>query len=135
MTSLRMSKFFHVGEKEQLCFTLSRKCICLHVKLLQACPTLYDCSLPDYPVRGILQARILEWVAMPLARRSWWDMHALHLLHWQVGSLPLGPPGNPMCVFISAQSLIQQDRKWIVIYMRTVNNRTFDCYSLWQHIL
>ena len=67
LTSLRMSKFFHVGEKEQLCFTLSRKCICLHVKLLQACPTLYDCSLPDYPVRGILQARILEWVAMPSA--------------------------------------------------------------------
>ena len=34
---------------------------------LQSCPTLcnpIDGSLPDSPVPGILQARILEWVAM-----------------------------------------------------------------------
>ena len=34
----------------------------------QSCPTLcdpVDCSLPGSPVPGILQARILEWVAMP----------------------------------------------------------------------
>ena len=33
----------------------------------QLCPTLcdpVDCSLPGSPVHGILQARILEWVAM-----------------------------------------------------------------------
>ena len=70
LTSLRMSKFFRVGEIEQLCFTLSRECIWLHAKLLQACLTLYDCILPDYPVHGILHSRILEWVAMPSARRS-----------------------------------------------------------------
>jgi len=64
-----------------------------------------------------------------------WNVHVLHLLHWQVGSLSLAPPGNPMCIFISTQSLIQQDHKWIVIYMRTISNCTFDCYSLWQHIL
>ena len=37
-------------------------------KLLQSRPTLnnpMDCSLPGSPVHGILQARILEWVAMP----------------------------------------------------------------------
>ena len=45
--------------------------ICMHVKLLQLCPTLYDpvdFSFPDLLVHGILQARILEWVAMPSSR-------------------------------------------------------------------
>ena len=40
-------------------------------KLLQSCPTLchpMDCSPPGSPAHGILQARILEWVAMPSSR-------------------------------------------------------------------
>ena len=38
----------------------------LHAKLLQLCPTLcdpMDSSPPGSPIHGILQARILEWVA------------------------------------------------------------------------
>ena len=38
---------------------------------LQSCPTLcdpMDCSPPGSSVHGILQARILEWVAMPSSR-------------------------------------------------------------------
>ena len=37
-------------------------------EVAQLCPTLcdpMDCSPPGSPVHGILQARILEWVAMP----------------------------------------------------------------------
>ena len=40
---------------------------CLPAKSLQLCPTLcnpMDCSLPVSSVHGILQARILEWVAV-----------------------------------------------------------------------
>ena len=40
-------------------------------KLLQLCPALCDpmnCSLPGSSVHGILQARILEWVAIPSFR-------------------------------------------------------------------
>ena len=29
-----------------------------------------DCSLPGFSLRGILQARILEWVAIPFSRES-----------------------------------------------------------------
>ena len=39
----------------------------------QTCLTLcdpLDCSLPGSSVHGILQARILEWVAVPSSRRS-----------------------------------------------------------------
>ena len=45
----------------------------MHARLLQSCPTLCDtmhCSLPASSVNGILQARILEWVAMHFSRGS-----------------------------------------------------------------
>ena len=41
--------------------------------LLQSCLTLcdpMDCSPPGSSVHGILQARILEWVAISLSKRS-----------------------------------------------------------------
>ena len=47
--------------------------MCVCTKLLQSCLTLcdpIDCSLPGSTVHGILQARILEWVAMPYFRGS-----------------------------------------------------------------
>ena len=45
--------------------------LCAHAKSLQSCLTLcdpMDCSVPDSSARGILQARALEWVAMPSSR-------------------------------------------------------------------
>ena len=45
----------------------------VHANLLQLFPTLcdpMDCSLLGSSVHGILQARILEWVAMPSSRGS-----------------------------------------------------------------
>ena len=44
---------------------------CLYM-LVQLCPTLsnsIDWGLPDSSVHGILQARILEWVAISSSRR------------------------------------------------------------------
>ena len=44
-----------------------------HDYLYQLYPTLcdpMDCSLPGFSVYGILQVRILEWVAMPSSRES-----------------------------------------------------------------
>ena len=38
------------------------------VKVAQSCPTLWDPM--DYTVHGILQARVLEWVAFPFSRGS-----------------------------------------------------------------
>ena len=45
----------------------------MNAKLLQSCPALCDpmgCSLPGSSIHGILQARILEWVAMLSSRGS-----------------------------------------------------------------
>ena len=44
---------------------------CVRAKLLQSCPTLcnpMDHSPPGSSAQGILQARILEWVALPFSR-------------------------------------------------------------------
>ena len=44
--------------------------MCMYAELLQLCPTLCDLtnnSLSDSSVHGILQARILEWVAVPFS--------------------------------------------------------------------
>ena len=54
-----------------LLYCYGRQYTCMRAKLLQWCLTLCDtmnCSLPGSSVRGILQARILEWVAMPSSR-------------------------------------------------------------------
>ena len=48
---------------------------CVHPKLLQSCPTLGNCitcSPPGSSVIGILQARILEWVAISFSKTGNW---------------------------------------------------------------
>ena len=45
----------------------------LKMKAAQSCLTLcdpMDCRLPGSSVHGILQARILEWVVVPISRGS-----------------------------------------------------------------
>ena len=74
-------------------------------KLLRLCPTLcspMDYSPPGSSVHGILQVRILEWVAIPPQG---------HLVHpgielvslmspaLQADSLPLAPPGKPIYIY------------------------------------
>ena len=73
----------------------------MKVLVAQSYPILYDpmdYGPPSSSVHGILQARILEWVALPSSRGSSWPRNRTHvscLLHWQAGSLPLVPPGKP----------------------------------------
>ena len=50
------------------CLLLRRKAMTNLVKVAQSCPTL--CDPMDYTVHGILQARILDWVANPLSSGS-----------------------------------------------------------------
>ena len=54
-------------------WVLERQGILVCAKSFQSCPTVYDAtdySPPGSSVHGILQARILEWVAMPSSRGS-----------------------------------------------------------------
>ena len=53
-----------------------------------------DCHTPGSSVHGILQARILEWVAILFSRGSS-QPRDLCLLHWQVDSSLLSHQGSP----------------------------------------
>ena len=83
-----------------LCCTIY-PCMLVSAKLLQPCQILcnpIDHSPPGSSLHGILQARILEWVAMSSSRDlpdPGLEPISLCLLHWQVGSLPLAPSGKP----------------------------------------
>ena len=71
--------------------------LCCHFSRFRLCDPM-DCSLPGSSVRGILQQRILEWVAMPSSRGSSQtrDQTGISsLLDWHLCSLPLVPPGKP----------------------------------------
>ena len=76
-------------------------CVCAWS--FHSCPTLcdpMDCGLPGSSVHGILQARLLEWVAMPSSMgssqaRGW---HLLRLLHLQADYLPLNHRGSSIWV-------------------------------------
>ena len=56
-----------------MCLTLPETSTCVHAKSLLSCPTLRTyslCSPPGSSVHGVLQARILEWVAVPFPRAA-----------------------------------------------------------------
>ena len=78
-------------------------CCCLVTK---SCPTVcdpMDCSLPGSSIHGILQARILEWVATAFSRGQRIIPFSGDFPHpgvkpgfpmWQTDSLPSEPPGK-----------------------------------------
>ena len=71
------------------------------VKVAQSCLTL--CHPMDYTVHGILQAKILEWVAVPFSRGS--SQHRSPAL--QEDSSPAEPLGKPKNTGVSSLSLLQ----------------------------
>ena len=80
--------------------------ICVCVLVAQLCPTLcdpMDYSLPGSSVHGILQARILEWVAIPFSRESpHTGIKPISLILW-AKSLLSEPPGKPdtyICMYV-----------------------------------
>ena len=64
----------------------------------QLCPTLcnpMECNSPGYSVHGILQARLLEWVAIAFSRGSSQPKDQTGSLALQADYLPSEPPGKP----------------------------------------
>ena len=78
-----------------------KSCIMVKGKVLiaQSGLTLFDpvdWSTPGFSVRRILQARILEWVAVPFSRGSSQPRIEPGSSALQADSLPAEPPGKPM---------------------------------------
>ena len=68
-------------------------CEKVKVKVTQLGATL--CDLMDYTVHGILQARILEWVAIPYSRRSSQPRDRTQVSHIAGGFFTSSATGKP----------------------------------------
>ena len=71
--------------------------------MTQPCPTLcnpIDCGLLGSSVRGILQARILESVAIPFSREPFQPRNRT-----QADSVPSETPGKPICCYTRASNM------------------------------
>ena len=89
MDSLPLS---HQGRYMYICIYV---CVCIYVyevKFAQSYPTV--CDPMDYTVHGILQARILDWVAFPFSRRSSQPRDLTQVPALQMYSLPDEPQGR-----------------------------------------
>ena len=89
------------------------------VKVAQSCPIL--CDPIDYTIHGILQARILEWVAFLFSRVSSQPRSPV----LQADSLPAEPQGKPKNTGVSSLSLLQQifpiqELKWGLLHCRQI---------------
>ena len=79
-------------------YTYVSACVLSHFSCVWLCYPM-ECDPTGSSVHGILQVRILEWVAMPFLHGIFpttkvSNLCFLCLLHWQVDSLPLGSPGK-----------------------------------------
>ena len=103
-----------------LCWVFLSVWVSEWVKNAQLCPTLWDRM--DYTVHGILQARILEWVAFPFSR-SPGDLPNPGIEPryptLQADSLPAEPWGKPKNTGVGGLSLLQG------IFLTWVSNRGF----------
>ena len=80
----------------KVCFYIVRLCA-VAWSCLTLCDPVDSCPLGS-SVHGILQVRILEWVAISSSTGIFptqvWDLCLLHVLHWQVDSLLLSHLGS-----------------------------------------
>ena len=71
-----------------------------------------DCSFPSSSVHGSLQARLLEWIAMPSLRRSFPPRNQTCISALQVDSLWLSHWGSPICTVPNVKCQVGWITNW-----------------------
>ena len=103
----------------------------MHAKLPQSCQTLsdpMDCSPPGSSVHEILQARILEWVAMPFSMEWTHDSPALAGSFFTISASWEAPSqGYGYWIVNKTRSIISQSRH----YAETI----LGCFLSWSFFL
>ena len=94
----------------------------LKVRVAQSCPTLcepIDCSLTGSSVHGILEARVLEWVAISFSTGSISNLRIEpRSFALRADSLPTEPLGKPVILYVY----------FVTIFM--INLWHFLCFSI-----
>ena len=118
---------------------LQLACMLSHVSRVQLFATLWTIVHQAPLFMGILQARILKWVAMLSSRGSSLtqgsNMCLLHLLHWQVGFfLPLVPHGKPASPACQLEILRFGSLNNYVNQFQSMNQSPI-CLTLWRTLI
>ena len=100
--------------------------IIVKVEVAQSCLTL--CDPMDYTVHGILQARILEWVASSPGDLPHPEVEP-RSPPFQANSLPAEPSGKPKNTGVGSLSLLQ----WIFLTQK-LNWGLLHCRQILYHI-
>ena len=112
------------------------------VKVTQSCPTL--CNPMDYTVHGILQARILEWVAFPFSRELPNPGMEPRSPILQADSSPTESQGKPKNTGVGSLSLLQRifptqesnqgllHCRWILYQLSYEGSPRVSCHFLFQ---
>ena len=93
------------------------------VKVAQLCPT--PCNPMEYRVHGILQAKVLEWVAFPSPEDLLNPRTEPRSPILQADSLPIEPQGKPKNIGMGSLSLLQwifptQESNWGLLHCRQI---------------
>ena len=93
------------------------------MKVTQSCPTL--CNPKDCTVHGILQSRILEWVAFPFSRGSSQPRDQTQVSCIAGDSLSTEPQGKPKntgvgSLFYLQQIFLTQESNWGLLHCRWI---------------
>ena len=98
------------------------------VKVTQSCLTL--CDPMDYIVHGILQARILEWVAIPISKGSSQPRDRTQVSHI-AGRFFLSaePPGKPKNTGVGCLSLLQK-----IFLTQELKQGLLHCRQILEHL-
>ena len=93
-----------------ICSGSSTHILCAARSVAQSCLTLrdpMDCSPPGSSVHGILQARMLEWVALPSSRGSSQPRDQTQVLYYRQILYCLSHQGSP-CTLSSPHTNLEQ---------------------------
>ena len=110
------------------------------VKSFWLCRTLcdpVDYSLPGPSVHGILQARMLEWLAISFSRGSSWPRdrtrfsYASWVGRWVFTTLPPGRPSESRAVALSPSGVSDSATPWAVVRQAplSIGVPTQECWS------
>ena len=101
-----------------------RMCVYAHSVVSESLQP-HDCSSPDSSIHGILQAGLLDWVAMYSPRGSSWPRDQTCVSYTEGRFFPTEPPGSHNRMWLSSK----RKGNSVIYYNR---DEPWELYSMWN---